>query len=400
MKNGLIRSGPCSHVIAICSANVIPPPIPVPMRIPVRSASSPVEPAREPGLVERLARRHERELREAVGAALLLAVEDDGRVEVRHLAGDPRGDAGRVERGDRGRSRTARRPARPRCSRRPAPSAVSMPIPVTTTRGAPSGVVRLTGPASRADRGGAVDVAGEAAAATASAAASTSKATRLISAVTSPSTMSIERPGGGRVAVEDVAGAAVVHDHLPAEVADLGDVRVAAADDARVGPAQALREDALVQAAVEARRLGARRRVRDEDQRAVVGAEAALGGQPAQPVHALRADRLVGPRRRRAVRLGDAVAEPREGGAVVEVGHRDVRVAGHDQRAGAPPARGCRRPRPPGPPPLTAKSPATAITSGAAAAMAARTASSACATPWTSEKRASRVISAARTRRG
>jgi len=36
----------------------------------------------------------------------------------------------------------------------------------------------------------------------------------------------------------------------------------------------------------------------------------------------------------------------------------------------------------------------------AAAAIAARTASSACATPWMSEKSASRVISAARTRRG
>ena len=41
MKNGLIRSGPFSTPTVTCSAKVIPPPMPVPSRIPVRSASSP-----------------------------------------------------------------------------------------------------------------------------------------------------------------------------------------------------------------------------------------------------------------------------------------------------------------------------------------------------------------------
>ena len=41
MKNGLIRSGPFATEIAACSANVMPPPIPVPRMIPVRSASEP-----------------------------------------------------------------------------------------------------------------------------------------------------------------------------------------------------------------------------------------------------------------------------------------------------------------------------------------------------------------------
>ena len=41
MKNGLIRSGPFARETAACSANVAPPPIPVPSRIPVRSARDP-----------------------------------------------------------------------------------------------------------------------------------------------------------------------------------------------------------------------------------------------------------------------------------------------------------------------------------------------------------------------
>src|SRR5439155_23850482 len=43
-----------------------------------------------------------------------------------------------------------------------------------------------------------------------------------------------ERPGRSRVAVEDPAGRAAVDDDLEAELADLGDVGVPAADDPRV----------------------------------------------------------------------------------------------------------------------------------------------------------------------
>ena len=49
-----------------------------------------------------------------------------------------------------------------------------------------------------------------------------------------------ERPRCGRVAVEDVARRAVVDDDLPAEVADLGQVGVAAADHPGIGPRDAL----------------------------------------------------------------------------------------------------------------------------------------------------------------
>ena len=98
MKNGLIRSGPFSTEIAACSANVEPPPIPVPRMIPVRSASEPVEALREAGIGQRLARRHEGELRVAVVAALLLAIQDRRRVEVADLAGDPRRHARRRRR--------------------------------------------------------------------------------------------------------------------------------------------------------------------------------------------------------------------------------------------------------------------------------------------------------------
>ena len=85
--------------------------------------------------------------------------------------------------------------------------------------------------------------------------------------------------------------------------------------------------DVRVEALVEAGRLRAGRGVADEDERVVVGAPAALGRQPAQPVDALRAQRVVGPLGRVRDRIRHAVGHPREGGAVVEVGDGDVRVA-------------------------------------------------------------------------
>ena len=55
------------------------------------------EASRQPGLVQRLARRHQPEGDVAVGAALILAIEDTARVEVVHLAGDLRRDPRRIE---------------------------------------------------------------------------------------------------------------------------------------------------------------------------------------------------------------------------------------------------------------------------------------------------------------
>ena len=97
MKNGLIRSGPFWTPIVTCSAKVLPPPIPVPRRIPVALGELAVEALGEARLGHRLVGRDQGELRIAVVAALLLAVEHHRRIEVRHLAPDLRGDPGRVE---------------------------------------------------------------------------------------------------------------------------------------------------------------------------------------------------------------------------------------------------------------------------------------------------------------
>ena len=93
-----------------------------------------LEPLRQAGLVERLAGGDQPELDVAVGPAELLAVEDAAGVEVADLGGDPRRSAatGRTPRSC-GR-RTGRRPGRPRSMATSLPSAVTMPIPVTTTR--------------------------------------------------------------------------------------------------------------------------------------------------------------------------------------------------------------------------------------------------------------------------
>ena len=67
-----------------------------------------VEPAGQPGLVERLAGAHERELDVPVRPADVLAVEDRRRVEVLDLAGDLRRHARRIELRDRRDPRAAR----------------------------------------------------------------------------------------------------------------------------------------------------------------------------------------------------------------------------------------------------------------------------------------------------
>src|SRR5262249_2790589 len=73
-----------------------------------------VEPAREPGVVERLARRDEPELDVAVGPPDLLAVQDAGRVEVLDGGGDPAVEPRRVERADGRDARPAGDEPRPR----------------------------------------------------------------------------------------------------------------------------------------------------------------------------------------------------------------------------------------------------------------------------------------------
>ncbi len=145
MKNGLIRSGPFSTEISGLLGEGGAATDPGPEDDPGPFGEEPVEPIREAGVGQRLARRHEGELRVAVVAALLLAVEDEGRVEVRDLAGDPRGHARRVEGGDRPMpERPAMRPSQVVATS--PPRAVTIPSPVTTTR---------RGPAPRAARAGA-----------------------------------------------------------------------------------------------------------------------------------------------------------------------------------------------------------------------------------------------------
>ena len=97
MKKGDSRSGPRVALIVICSTSVPEPPRPEPMIVPVRSASSPSSRSGKPGLVHRLARRDQRELRVAVVAPDLLAIEDVRRIEVLDLARDLAGDAPRIE---------------------------------------------------------------------------------------------------------------------------------------------------------------------------------------------------------------------------------------------------------------------------------------------------------------
>ena len=161
----------------------------------------------------------------------------------------------------------------------------------------------------------------------------------------------------------------------------------------------ALDDDVRVERLVEAGRLRARRGVADEDHRAVVGAQAALGRQAAQPVDAVVAERVVGPFGGGLERVRDAVGHPREGRRVVEVGDGDVGVAGHDGRAvrlhlaqqvdRAGRVRAVEDEVAGDGDEVRARTAWTAL----------RTASSATALPWTSDRIAKRVIEA-RLRRG
>ena len=153
-----------------------------------------------------------------------------------------------------------------------------------------------------------------------------------------------------------------------------------------------------VEADVEAGRLGARRRVGGQDEH-LADPQPALGGQAAQPVEALLAERLVGPLGRVADRVRDAVGVRGERRGVVEVGDGDVGVALDDQRAVGlelpdPVDRGGR---------VGAVEDDVAGDEdrvGLGRLDRLRTAASATALPWTSEKSATRVLTGAPTRRG
>ena len=118
MRNGLIRSGPRRALIEMPSTRVPTPPRPVPRTTPGPLGELALEAFRQAGLVERLAGGDEPELDVAVRPALVLAVEDAARIEVDDLAGDPRGQAARIERRDRPDAGAAGDEARPRWRRR------------------------------------------------------------------------------------------------------------------------------------------------------------------------------------------------------------------------------------------------------------------------------------------
>ena len=116
---------------------------------------------------------------------------------------------------------------------------------------------------------------------------STSNSVRRISAVTSPSSKSMQRPAMPSDRRRRRSRPSRVDDELPAEVADLGrGACVRRRSPARPSAATRSIVDGRVEALVEAGGLRARRAVADEDQRVVVGPPASLGGQPAEPVDA------------------------------------------------------------------------------------------------------------------
>ena len=116
IENGLTRSGPRSRSVSWQSWNDFSPPMPVATAAPIAvRLGADVE----PGVLLGLPRGGDDELREAVHAARLLAVDPVGRVEVLHLARERDRVAGGVELRDRPGARTAPRSGRPTsCARR------------------------------------------------------------------------------------------------------------------------------------------------------------------------------------------------------------------------------------------------------------------------------------------
>jgi hypothetical protein len=140
-----------------------------------------------------------------------------------------------------------------------------------------------------------------------------------------------ERPRRGRVAVEHVAGAAAVDDHLPAEVPDLGQVRVAA----QMTRASVRATRSVTTVGIQPWSKPAVWEPGDawhhEDQRVVARTGARRAACAAS--RGARRPSSSWAHSARAHLLRDAVLVPREGGGVVEVGDGDVRVALDDERA-------------------------------------------------------------------
>ena len=128
-------------------------PGPDPRMTPVALGQVAVQPARAgPAWSSACARADQRELDVAVRPAHVLAVQDAARVEVPDLAGDLRRRAatGRTPRCRRIPDRPATRPSQVDATS--LPSAVTMPMPVTTTRRGRSGQAQVIGPASPCGR--------------------------------------------------------------------------------------------------------------------------------------------------------------------------------------------------------------------------------------------------------
>src|SRR4051812_31414999 len=164
------------------------------------------------------------------------------------------------------------------------PSAETAPMPVTTTRRVPFRLTRASSPdeLSGTDGGRAIDVARKASRRDGVRGGEDVVLGAADLRLDRPVVERDERPGRGRVAVEHVARAARVDDHLPAELPDVREVRVAAADDACVGPRHAFQHHGRIEMLVEALRLGARRSMGCEDE-VVADSDPALRRQPAQP---------------------------------------------------------------------------------------------------------------------
>src|SRR5438552_9722903 len=138
------------------------------------------------------------------------------------------------------------------------PRADTAPMPVTTTRRTPFEPFRAVTPRlrssdelARADGGRAVDIARQAAGRDGVRGREDVVLGALDLGGDRPIVERHERPRGCRVAIEDVARGAAVDDDLPAELADLGDVGVAAADDAGIRPGQPFERRRGVEALVE-----------------------------------------------------------------------------------------------------------------------------------------------------
>ena len=260
MKKGDRRSGPRVALIVICSTSV-----PGAAQTGADDDAGTVgqlalEVLRQAGLVHRLARGHQGELRVAIVAPDLLAVEHLRRVEVLHLAGDLAGHPLRIERGDATNAGVTAHEARPErghvvAERRHGAHAGDDHAP---SRAGVGHRTNLPGAHGR----GAIDVPREAACGDLLGGG--------LRVVVGPEELrrgrgifvlalvgdGQQRPAGRRLAVEGEAARTGVDDQLAAELAHIGNVGVTARDHARIGARHALDGDMSGQGRSPGRRSG------------------------------------------------------------------------------------------------------------------------------------------------